>query len=265
MKPAAIPMRRAECVVLELALPERPAVPAGVLLLDPSTDRLYVKMRRDWRMIADEEELDLLSELAGQIEREAAETGGKAYLARLEDSLSNALRVSERQSLAVGNFESALTRLFRERVPVNELQFETHLPLYSCQAAAGRFGEHMSVEPEGWMEAPEGLRLTEDMFVAQVVGHSMEPRIPAGSFCIFRANPQGSRNGKLLLIENRGETHEEARYTIKKYESDKNYGQDEWSHKKITLKPLNPAYEAWELTNDDDTKRVIAEFVRVLD
>ncbi len=45
----------------------------------------------------------------------------------------------------------------------------------------------------GWVRAPENLRLHEGMFVATVVGRSMEPRIPDGSACIFRAPVTGSQ------------------------------------------------------------------------
>ena len=74
----------------------------------------------------------------------------------------------------------------------------------------------MEASDEDWMEAPPDLRLTEDMFVAHVVGRSMEPRIPAGSLCVFRRNVTGSRQGRLVLVENYGETGEN-RYTIKRY------------------------------------------------
>jgi phage repressor protein C with HTH and peptisase S24 domain len=46
------------------------------------------------------------------------------------------------------------------------------------------------------------------MFVAQVVGRSMEPLIPDGSLCIFRHGVRGSRQGKRLLIEKFSETLE---------------------------------------------------------
>src|ERR1700694_2089935 len=43
------------------------------------------------------------------------------------------------------------------------------------------------------------------MFVAKVEGRSMEPRIPAGSYCIFRGEAgggplAGSRQGKIVLV-----------------------------------------------------------------
>jgi phage repressor protein C with HTH and peptisase S24 domain len=57
--------------------------------------------------------------------------------------------------------------------------FVTHLPVYSLAAAAGRFGHGQAVSEEGWVQV-NGRRLDENMFVARVVGRSMEPMIPDG-------------------------------------------------------------------------------------
>ena len=78
------------------------------------------------------------------------------------------------------------------------------------------------------------------MFVARVVGRSMEPRIPDGSLCVFRAGVVGSRQGKLVLVERFGATETSARYTIKKYTSKKTQtGEEEWEHASVRLEPLN--------------------------
>ena len=62
----------------------------------------------------------------------------------------------------------------------------------------------MLSEAEDWVPAPEGMRLSPDLFVAHVDGRSMEPRIPDGSLNLFRLHPAGSRQGKILLIERFG-------------------------------------------------------------
>jgi hypothetical protein len=195
----------------------------------------------------------------------AREMGPGPFLACLEDSLSHVLRISERVPVIVGRFESTLNRLYGRLVPATVLPFRTHLPVYSCRAAAGRFGEQMTVEAEGWAEAPRGLRLTSDMFVAQVVGRSMEPVIPDGSRCVFRGIPAGSRNGRLVLVEDRRKSAEGGeRYTVKRYMSRKLETEEGWRHERITMEPLNPEFEPWEITHDSDC-HVIAEFVRLLD
>jgi len=107
------------------------------------------------------------------------------------------------------------------------------------------------------------MRLTPDLFVAHVVGRSMEPRIPDGSLNLFRLHPAGSRQGKILLIERFGITDETARYTIKRYTSEKSYSGDEWEHTRIRLEPLNPEFEPWDVEPQDFA--VVAEWLRVIE
>jgi SOS-response transcriptional repressor LexA len=99
------------------------------------------------------------------------------------------------------------------------------------------------------------------MFAAHVVGRSMEPRIPDGSTCIFRAPVTGSRTGRLLLIEQFGEP-EGSRYTVKRYARRGALREGEDRDQPIRLEPLNPEFPAFELTADKF--RVVAEFVEVL-
>ena len=61
------------------------------------------------------------------------------------------------------------------------------------------------------------------MFVAQVVGESMNRRIPNGAWCLFRAAPTGTREGKVVVVQHRGIADPETggRFTIKVYISEK--------------------------------------------
>jgi hypothetical protein len=100
--------------------------------------------------------------------------------------------------------------------------------------------------------------------VAHVEGRSMEPRIPDGSLNLFRLNPAGSRQGKILLIERFGITGESARYTVKRYTSVKRQlSEDEWEHERIRLEPLNPEFEPWDVEPQDFA--VVAEWIRVIE
>ena len=260
--------RRAACSVLEVALPGREPEPAGVILHDPGTGRLDLRLRRDWREIAPAEDAEVLELLEHDLRAKAAEMGPEAFLAHLEDTLSNVLRISDRESVLVEDFDRALNRLYDERVPSTVLPFETHLPVYSCRAAAGKFGENQAVEPEGWVEAPPQLRLHEKMFVATVTGRSMEPVIPDGARCIFRAGVAGTRQGKLVLVENLEESEAGGeRYTVKRYRSFKRAEGGSWRHEKIIMEPLNPEFEPWEIDPESaeaEKIRVLAEFVAVL-
>ena len=96
----------------------------------------------------------------------------------------------------------------------------------------------------------------------------MEPTIPDGSWCLFRFEPVGSRNGLIVLVESRlvsdPETHQS--FTIKRYHSEKERLEgDQWRHKRITLSPDNKAFKDIVLENvSGDDFHVVAEFIEVL-
>jgi len=148
-------------------------------------------------------------------------------------------------------------------------KFEEYLPVYSLKAAAGKFGEGEDVHEEGWIKV-SGLKLNKRMFISKVVGHSMEPRIPDSSYCIFRTDTiGGTRQGKIVLVQSRKiHDHENGgSYTVKKYsKSEKKQNKDDtWEHEKIVLEPLNKDYEPIILVAEEETSfKVIAEFVEVL-
>jgi SOS-response transcriptional repressor LexA len=238
--------------ILQTTFPAAEPVNAGVLLEDPSTNHLYLRLRRDWDVIFPEES-EVLSEL---------ETG---LVDHLEDTLSNFLQITDRREVMVEDFDRALARLYREHVRGTVLQFVTHLPRYSLSVAAGKFLDNEEVTEEAWEEAPPGLRLTPEMFVARIAGRSMEPRIPDGSLCVFRTGVTGSRDGRLLLVESLGRGDSD-RHTVKRYRSLKTQNEDgTWRHETIRLEPLNPEFEAWNLDPEEDRFRIFAEFVAVLD
>jgi len=106
------------------------------------------------------------------------------------------------------------------------------------------------------------------MFVVQASGHSMEPRINDGDYCVFRAIPAGSLQGKIVLVQhfNFYDDDNSGAYSIKEYSSVKNYDElGGWQHEKIELKPLNSGYNSIVITPDDgDEFRVIGEFIGVI-
>ncbi len=237
---------------------------AGVLLEDPAQDRLHLRLRRDWDLIAPEE-AEVLTELEADLEAKSTEIGAGRLLRDLEDTLSNVVRVSEPREVMVEDFDRALGRLYREHVGSRVQEFVTHLPRFSLAVAAGRFRENPEVTAQGWEEAPADLKLTPEMFVARIEGQSMEPKIPDGSLCVFRYGVAGSRQGRLVLVERLGAGSND-RYTVKRYRSEKKRNADgTWLHEKITLESLNPEFEDWDLDPEEDRFRIIAEFVRVLD
>jgi SOS-response transcriptional repressor LexA len=235
----------------------------GVLLQDPESDSLRLRFRRDLESLAplgiDDEQLEVLSALADDLALKAHELGAEKLFEYLEGTLSGAIRITDREEVLVSDFDRTLDRLYLKNVPSNVLEFRTHLPKYSLRAAAGKFLENQEITAEGWIEAPENLRLAADMFVAEIAGHSMEPRIPDGSLCVFRYGVVGSRIGRLVLAEERG-TSGNDRYAVKRY-----YRDPAEAERKITLQSLNHDFPDWPLEPDEEKYRIIAEFVRVLD
>ncbi|GAB4335806.1 MAG: DEAD/DEAH box helicase family protein [Desulfobulbaceae bacterium] len=153
--------------------------------------------------------------------------------------------------------------------PKPEDRYQTCLPLIPLKAAAGTFSDPQQIQDSDfeWVEVRSQHRLRPGMFVAQVVGRSMEPLISDGAYCIFRAPVEGTRQGKTVLVQMRDAMDPETgeRYTVKKYESEKVQAGDSWRHTRIILKPVNPDFEPIVLTGAEEGElQVIAEFVEVL-
>ena len=143
------------------------------------------------------------------------------------------------------------------------------VPFYDLQAAAGGFSELQQAEHINWIAIPDYIKPSESLFACKVVGDSMNKIIPSGATCLFRLERGGSRNGKIVLVENNGliDGDSGSRYTVKEYESIKTTDESGWQHSKILLKPnsYNDAFSALELTEDASSNyRIVGEFVRVL-
>lgn len=160
---------------------------------------------------------------------------------------------------------------FRPRIvqPGPKERYVTCVPLVPLKAAAGAFSDPQHIDDDGfeWAAVETKRRLRPGMFVAQVVGKSMEPAIPDGAYCLFAAPVEGTRQGKTVLVQLRDATDPESgeRYTVKRYESEKAQAGDSWRHEKITLKPVNPDFKPIVLTGADEGQlQVVAEFVEVM-
>lgn len=143
------------------------------------------------------------------------------------------------------------------------------VPLVPLKAAAGAFGDpqHIADDDFEWVEVDSKHGLRPDVFVAQVVGHSMKPHIEDGAYCLFAAPVTGSRQGRIVLAQLLDATDPETghRYTVKRYESEKARVGDSWRHTRITLKPTNPAFAPIVLDSaEKDAFLVVAELVEML-
>ena len=120
-------------------------------------------------------------------------------------------------------------------------------PLIEIKAFRVACGEFISIsdvekqelEVAGWAPVPDGIRFREGMFAVRARGPSMQPEIDDGDWCIFVPDPGGTRNNRLVLVEDRSRSGVE-RYTLKRYHSEKEQRSDgTWRHSEITLWPLN--------------------------
>lgn len=149
--------------------------------------------------------------------------------------------------------------------------YANSVPVYDLQIAAGDFSEAQAVEDCDWVELPDPMIPREGYFVARVLGESMNRRVPNGAWCLFKASPGGSRNGKVVVVQH--ESIQDPDFvggvTIKRYESSKIENEDgTWEHQQITLHPESSAegYRSIVLDREDvEGLRVVGELVAVLD
>lgn len=144
------------------------------------------------------------------------------------------------------------------------------VPVFDLRIAAGNFSEPRAADDCDWVALPEPFVAKEGYFVAQVVGESMNRRITNGSWCLFRADPGGSRNGKIVVVQHRTiqDPDLSGGLTIKRYESSRSeHGDGTWSHERIVLKPdsTNEGFREIVLNAGEfEELRVLGELVAVL-
>ena len=82
------------------------------------------------------------------------------------------------------------------------------------------------------------------MFVVQAVGHSMEPRINDGDYCVFEwytSENAGTREGKIVLAKDITDYDDDysGRFTIKRYHR--------VSDSMVELQSINPGHPTFNL------------------
>ena len=150
--------------------------------------------------------------------------------------------------------------------------YENCVPLLDLRVAAGGFSPTQEVNDseQKWVALTGRVRPAKDVFVAQVVGESMNRRIPHGSWCVWRLHPAGSRQGKVVLAQHRDIQDPEygGTYTVKVYGSEKEAdGDGGWRHSRIVLKPdsTDASFTSIVLEDlDEGELTIIAEMIEVL-
>jgi hypothetical protein len=187
---------------------------------------------------------------------------------------------TRQEAVPSGTQRELLDRTVSSRIVVEAFRSETpqaslsdYLPYFSLAIAAGGFLPGDAPEPEGWVNvAKHGFskRPSDGMFVTRVVGESMTPTIKNGSFCVFRSPVEGTRQGRVVLVQKRNMTDPETggSYTVKRYRSSKSTTSEGWRHERIQLIPDNPDRKEFPIlefsVDEDPDLRVVAEFVQML-
>lgn len=161
-----------------------------------------------------------------------------------------------------------------EIIPVHgiidfEPTLKNPIPLYDFYAAAGTFSEIQSEKDYVLIEGPASTTTNSDYFACKIIGESMNKVIPNGSICLFKPYTGGSRNGKIVLVENLDiQDHDfNSAFTIKTYSSEKSVTAETWGHESITLRPnsLDDSYKSIIINEENGAEmRVVGEFVSII-
>ncbi len=160
-------------------------------------------------------------------------------------------------------FESRMRLVAAEPMP-----FVNSLPLLCLRAAAnasyttldGCFSDSESVT---W-HAMAGGPFPDDRFLVRAEGDSMEPLIRDGQLCMFRRDPGGSRNGKIVLCRVDGFAGDAPLAVIKRYRSARARGEDSIGETRaIVLSSLNESHDDIVLSESDRVS-ILGIFERVI-
>jgi DUF2075 family protein len=143
------------------------------------------------------------------------------------------------------------------------------VPIFDIKIAAGDFSKEQWLQDCNYTELPEHFTAKPGFFLAQVVGESMNRRIPNGSWCLFREPSEGSRNGKIVIVQSRDIQDPDmgGQYTVKIYRSEKTTTEDAWSHRIIRLEPDSMQLGFKPLILNPETAnelQVVGEFVAII-
>lgn len=104
-------VKRGQWTLLLLRPPGEQPIPGGVLLVDPTSDRLFVRLRTDLVEIDPDVAL-VWDELESDLIQKAAEMGGMNVMRWLEQEASNTILTGDKQEVQMTSPEHALNELF---------------------------------------------------------------------------------------------------------------------------------------------------------
>jgi uncharacterized protein len=153
--------------------------------------------------------------------------------------------------------------------PQKLIPFENALPLVPLRAVADAdfvsLDGFFRVLDDYELIAVPGGPFGHDRFLVRAEGDSMEPRIKDGQLCLFRKDPGGSRNGKIVLCRVGGFAGDAPVALIKQYRSARTAGADSIGEAEaIVLSSLNKKHKDIILTQGTDLS-VMGIFERVVE
>ena len=194
--------------------------------------------------------------------QEAIRTG-KPYQSRLDPPPADP-RCCHPPRAALAVVESAQSIPFRRVRPTWDERYKACVPLVSLKAAAGDFSNDQRPEFDEWVEIKASQRLIKGMFVAQVVGKSMEPLIKDGAYCLFQSKAPQLKNDMIGLFQlhQADDPEHGGGYTVKRLRLSTRTDSEEGWQRVATLMPENPAFDPISVSGED--VKFIAEFLEVL-
>lgn len=199
------------------------------------------------------------------------DSGKKVSVVRIRFNLENPVpeKLYKYITTTIDNnlFEKSESKVEKNIVKQNKQVYR--IPFYDFYAAAGTFSE-MQVEKEYTMIEVDKDYSSQNVFACQIIGESMNKIIPNNSICLFKEYTGGSRQGKIVLVENIDfqNTEFNSAFTVKTYTSEKVVSEDDWEHTKILLKPnsYDSSFKSLVINQENGRNmRVVGEFVEVLE
>jgi SOS-response transcriptional repressor LexA len=156
------------------------------------------------------------------------------------------------------------SRVLRRVTPRRDERYKNCAPMLDLKIAAGAFSEDQLPEFEEWVEINTAIQVRKGMFVARVIGRSMERLIPDGAYCLFQFKAPQMRNDMvgLFQLHTAEDPEQGGSFTVKRLKLSTRQDSKEGSQRGAMLIPENPAFDPIPVKGDD--VKFVAEFLEVL-
>ncbi|MCA9555799.1 MAG: hypothetical protein KC933_37565, partial [Myxococcales bacterium] len=152
--------------------------------------------------------------------------------------------------------------------PTPAERYVTCVPLVPLKVAAGAFGDTQVLDDDDreWVALDGRTRPAPGLFVAQVIGESMNRRIPNGAWCLWRLQPGEPEPGAVVLAQHDDiQDTDLGEYAVKVYAPEKVVDEaGEETLVRVVLKPDSRAPGFEPLVFEGGGLRIIAELVEVV-